>query len=150
MKLATASASSLVLIALAAAPALAAGDRYTGETGDGHAAKLLTDRDGAVIRGAFTTGTHCTSGYDPFRARFEIHRPLDRSNRDRFKDKGSNLQRDDRFSARYRYDLEGRRMGPNVLRGSFNLTVVFRKQGEEYTTCTAEKVKFEVRRAGSD
>lgn len=150
MRLATATAASLVLIALVAAPAVAAGERYAGETGDGHAAKLVTDRDGAVIRGAFTTETHCTAGYDPFRARFEVHRPLDRSSRDRFRDAGSNLQRDERFSARYRYEVKGKRRGPNVLKGAFDLTIVFRKKGEEYTTCTAEQVKFEVRRTGSD
>jgi hypothetical protein len=103
-----------------------------------------------VIRGAVTTGTECTGGYDPFRARFEMNRPLDRSTRARIKDSGSNLQHDERFSARYRYDLKGERKGPNVLTGSFDLTVVFRKEGEEYTRCTADDVGFEVRLAGSD
>ena len=149
MRLAT--ALTLALLALAATPALAAGgDRYVGETADGHGMKLVTNRDGAVIRGAVTTGTECTGGYDPFRARFELHRPLDRSNRDRFKDSGSDLQKDERFSARYRHDIEGKRKGPNVLKGSFDLTVVFRKNGEEYTRCTADDVKFEVRKAGTD
>jgi hypothetical protein len=144
-------ASTLVVLAVAATPALATGgDRYTGETDDGHGVKLVTDRDGAVIRGAVTTGTECTEGYDDFRARFEVHRPLDRSSRDRFKDSGSALQHDERFSARYRYDLEGKRKGPNVLKGSVDLTVVFRKEGEEYTRCTADDVGFEVRKAGTD
>ena len=150
MRLAAVRHASAVL-AIAATPALAAGgDSYVGETDDGHGVKLVTDPDGAVIRGAVTTGTECTGGYDPFRARFEMHQPLDRSNRDRFKDSGSDLQQDERFSARYRYDLEGRRKGPNVLKGSFDLTVVFRKEGKEYTRCTADDVGFEVRKAGSD
>lgn len=146
----TLAAIAVALMLPSSAALAAAGDRYVGETDDGHGVKFVTDSGGAVIRGAVTTGTKCTGGYDPFRARFEIHRPLDRSNRDRFRDSGADLQRDERFSARYRYDLKGERKGPNVLTGSFDLKIVFRREGEEYTTCTVDQVGFEVHRAGPD
>ena len=44
---------------------------------------------------------------------------------------------DDRFSARYRYRVEGTRESDRVLAGELSLEIVFRREGTEYTTCTA-------------
>ncbi len=143
-------------LALAAAGACASvavaagGDVYRGETEDGRPVKLVAGDDGAVFRGAATTMTRCGSGFDPFRARFEFHRPLDRSRRARFRDAGSFVESDDRFSARYRYDIEGTRKGPRAFEGSFDLEIVFRKDGEKYVTCRAEDVAYEARNRAGD
>jgi hypothetical protein len=146
VRLATLIASVTALASIGAASASAAGgDVYKGETDDGRPVKLVTGDDGAVIRGAATTMTHCGPRFDPFRARFDFHRPLDRSRRSDFRDAGSTTESDDRFSARYRYEIEGTRNGPHLLEGSFDLEVVFRKDGEKYATCRAEDVGYEAR-----
>ena len=103
-----------------------------------------------MIRGTVTTTTTCGRRFDPFRAHFDFARPLDRSNRARFRDKGSILEEDDRFSARYRYGIKGRRKGPHAILGSFDLEVTFRKNGEKYATCTAEDMGFEARNDDRD
>jgi len=143
---ALAAAATVIACSATAVPAQAAKqDVYRGNTDDGRKVKFVADADGAVIRGAVTTMTNCGQRFDPFRARFDLDRPLDRSRRASFADEGSIVEQDDRFSARYRYDIEGERKGPHALSGSFDLEVVFRKDGDEYATCTAEEVGFEAR-----
>ena len=134
-----------------AAPALAADDiRYAGETEDGRAAKLVANQHGAVQRGAITVETTCSDGFDPFRARVEFRSPLDRTGPRGFKDEGSFLEEDDRYSGRYRYEVKGERESERLLVGEISLEIVFRRNGEEYTTCTAEKVVFSAKRKTDD
>jgi hypothetical protein len=136
---------------VAATPAGAAeAVRYKGETEDGRAVKLIANQHGAVQRGAITTETTCTGGFDPFRARVELRRPLDRTGPRGFRDEGSTLDEDDRYSARYKHLVKARRESDRVLVGELTLEIVFRRNGEEYTTCTAEKVVFSAKRKPSD
>jgi len=130
-----------------AATAPAAGVRFVGETEDGRKVKLVADGRGEVIRGAITTETTCTSGFDPFRARVEFRAPLDRSGPRGFRDKSSYVEEDDRFSARYRYKVEAERESKRVFAGELTLEITFRRNGEEYTTCTAEDVVFGAERS---
>lgn len=139
------------LAGVGASAALAAdGDVYRGETEDGRPVKLVAGSGGAVKRGAATAMTRCGARFDPFRARFDFQRPLDRSRRSGFRDAGSFVESDDRFSARYRYDIEGTRKGPRVFRGSFDLEIVFRRDGEKYATCRARDVTYEARNRAGD
>jgi hypothetical protein len=139
-------AAAAVLLATAGPAGAAESVRYKGETEDGRAVKLVANAAGAVQRGAITTETTCTGGFDPFRARVEFRRPLDRSGPRGFRDKGSNVEEDDRFSARYKYVVEAERESERVLVGELSLEIVFRRNGTEYTTCTAEKVVFSAER----
>ena len=135
------------VIALGAGSAAAGdgGNVYKQKTPDGLKVKLITNKSGAVVRGAIKVTTKCGGRFDPFRARFDIHRPLDRSSRARFADKASDIEEDDRFRARYRYKIKGKRNGPHSLLGKFDLDVIFRKDGEKYTTCSVADVSFEAR-----
>ena len=142
-------AFAAVAVALAAAgPAFGAkgDDRYRGETEDGRAVKLVVDERGAVVRGAITAETDCTRGYDDFRARAEFREPLDRSGPRGFRDRGSTVESDDRFSARYLHRVEGTRESDRMIAGELDLEVVFRREGREYTTCTVEDLVFSARR----
>jgi len=143
--------AALALAVLSAGSAQAAGGvRYTGETEDGRAVKLVANAHGAVERGAFTLTTECTGGFDPFRARVELRSPLDRSGPRGFRDKGGFVEEDDRFSGRYKYKVEAERESERMLVGEISLEVVFRRNGKEYTTCTAEKVVFSAKRRAED
>lgn len=130
----------------AATSLAASNDKYTGETEDGHAVKLVVDERGAVIRGAITAETECTDGFDPFRARVEFSKPLDRSGPKGFRDKGSFVEQDDRFSARYRYKIEAERESKRAIAGTHTLEVTFRRNGKEYTTCSVEELTFRAKR----
>jgi hypothetical protein len=146
-----AAAIALTVAILGASAAIAAGgDVYRGETEDGRPVKLVAGDAGAVYRGAATTMTRCGARFDPFRARFDFHRPLDRSRRSDFRDAGSTVESDDRFSARYRYDIRGTRTGRRRFEGSFDLEIVFRKDGEKYATCRARDVAYEARNRAGD
>lgn len=116
--------------------------RYAGETEDGRRVKLVADARGEVVRGAITVGTECSADYDPFRARLEFGRPLDRSGPKGFRDKGTFLEEDDRFSGRYKYVVEGERESERVLAGTVNLEITFRRNGKEYTTCAVKALVF--------
>lgn len=140
---------ALVLPALTPAASEAAGDavRYKGETEDGRKVKLVADPRGEVMRGAITAITDCSGDFDDFRARVEIKSPLDRSSPRGFRDKGSFVEEDDVYSARYRYDVEGEHESDRVIAGSLDLEVVFRRKGKEYVTCTVEDLVFSAQRA---
>lgn len=121
---------------LAASSSLAAaGDKYVGETETGERVKLITNAQGAVIRGAITAITDCTGSFDDFRARIEFDRPLDRTDSERFRHEGAFFEKDDRFSGRYVYEVEGKRESDRVIAGTLTLKVTFRRDGEKYTTC---------------
>ncbi len=102
--------------------------------------KLVADGRGTVLRGAITTETVCANGYDPFRARVEFRSPLDRSGPRGFRDKGSFVEEDDRFSGRYRYKVEAERESGREFAGELDLEIVFRRNGKKYTTCLAEEI----------
>jgi len=137
-----------VLPALAPGAVAAAGDavRYKGETEDGRKVKLVADSRGEVLRGAITAITDCSGDFDDFRARVEFSSPLDRSSPRGFRDKGSFVEEDDVYSARYRYDVRGEHETDRVIAGSLDLEVVFRRNGEEYVTCTVEGLVFSAQR----
>lgn len=137
-------AGTMVLLA-GSAPAAGKKDVYDERKANGQKVRLVAGGGGEVIRGAVTTTTTCGRRFDPFRAHFDFGRPLDRSSRARFRDKGAIVEEDDRFSARYRYAIKGKRKGPHAIRGSFDLEVTFRKDGEEYATCVAREMSFEAR-----
>lgn len=136
----------VVLAATGAALAAKGDERYRGETEDGRSVKLVADERGAVFRGAITAETDCTRGYDDFRARAEFRKPLDRSGPRGFRDKGSTVESDDRFTARYAHRVKGNRESDRLITGELNLEVVFRREGREYTTCTVEDLAFSARR----
>lgn len=116
--------------------------RYVGETETGERVKLVTNGRGAVVRGAITAMTACTGGFDDFRARVEFARPLDRSDPDRFRHEGAFVERDDRFTGRYVYEVEGKRESDRVFAGALTLKVTFRRDGNEYTTCRVRGLVF--------
>ena len=134
------------LVLLAAPATAAATERYVGETEDGRSVKLVANDRGAVMRGSITAMTDCTGSYDDFRARAELRAPLDRSGPRGFRDKGSAVESDDKFSARYRHRVDGERESERVIAGELDLEVVFRRDGREYTTCTVEDLVFSARR----
>lgn len=127
-----------------AIPAHAASGDITlgGSTEQGRNVKFVADSQGRVIRGAVTVLTDCSGRYRPFRARIELHRPLDRSTQDGFRDVGSVLEKDGKFSGRYRHEIEGDYAGARKIEGTLSLEVVFRRNGEDYVTCAAEDVEF--------
>lgn len=138
-----------MLALVAAAPAIAAAtDKYVGETETGERVKLVTDRDGAVVRGAITAITTCSRGFDDFRARVEFGRPLDESGPKGFAHEGAFVEEDDTFSGRYVYEVEAERMSERVLAGRFTLKVTFRREGEKYTTCRVRDLAFGAERRG--
>ena len=134
-----------------AAPAAASGAEglttLAGTTDQGRAIKLHADSQGRVVRGAATVLTDCTGGFDPFRARLEIHRPLDRSTQDGFRDDSSRNESDGQFSARYSQQIEGEYRGARKLEGTLKLTATFRRNGHKYVTCRSGAVNFAVKRS---
>lgn len=140
-------ATSVALLALGPVAAIATeGNRkFGGETEQGREAKLVTDARGRALRGAWTVLTDCDGRFDDFRAQIEVHPPLDRSNRDRFRDVGSELDSDGTYSARYKHELDGKFKGKHKIKGEISVEIVFRRDGEKYVTCTADDLEFKVR-----
>lgn len=139
-------AAIFVLGVLGILPAQAASGKVTlaGSTDQGRNVKLVADPQGRVIRGTATVLTECSGRFEPFRARLEIHRPLDRSTLDGFADAGSALEEDGEFSGRYRHEIEGSYSRRGEIEGLLSLTVVFRRDGRKYVTCRASGVAFTV------
>jgi hypothetical protein len=121
---------------------------YTGETGQGREIKVVTDTRGLVKRGAFSVLTDCSGQFKPFAADIRFDKPLDRSNRRGFRDKGNRLDNDGTYSGRYKYEIKGKRKTSRKFKGKIDLEVVFRKNGKKYTTCVAEDLAFKVKRSG--
>jgi len=134
---------------LAAAIAAAAGDPvpYRGATGQGRDIKLIVDARGRVKRGKFEAVTDCGSGYRRFTGEFAFRPPLDRSRVDRFRDHGSRVESDATHSARYKWQIEGTRRGRRKIDGSFDVEIVFRRNGRKYVSCAAEDVAYTVKRS---
>lgn len=126
----------------AAAGAAPPGDTYVGETETGEKVKLVTDVRGEVVRGAITSITDCSGDFDDFRARVEFSRPLDESARDGFLHEASFVEEDDRFSGRYKYEVQGERQSDRVISGELTLKVTFRRDGEKYATCRVENLVY--------
>lgn len=133
-----------VALAVAVSPATAAAGNVTfgGATDQGRNVKLVADARGRVIRGAATVLTECSGRFEPFRARLELHRPLDRSTQDGFRDSGSRVDSDEEFSARYKHEIEGEYANERNIEGTLSLEVVFRKDGKKYVTCRTSDVDF--------
>lgn len=145
---------SLIALALAgplllAPMADAAGDGvpYRGATEQGKDIKLIVDGRGRVERGAFAAVTDCGAGYKRFTGEFSFRAPLDRSQGDRFHDHGSSVESDATHTARYKWDIAGARKGRRKIAGSFDVEIVFRKDGREYVTCAAESVAYSAKRS---
>ena len=141
----------LAVVALAALLALAggtasgaktAGFPYRGLTDQDREIKLIVDGRGRVKRGAFSAVTQCSGRFKPFRGEFAFRAPLDRSRPGKFRDEGTSLDSDGTFSGRYKWDIKGERESKRKFTGRFSVTIVFRKDGREYTTCTAEDVAY--------
>jgi hypothetical protein len=135
----------LVLVGLAAGTASGAkggGVPYRGLTDQDRDIKLIVDGRGRVKRGAFSAVTQCGGRFEPFRGDFAFRAPLDRSNRDRFRDEGSTVESDSKVSARYRWDIKGERQGKRKFAGKFSVEIVFRRDGREFATCKAEDVAY--------
>jgi hypothetical protein len=139
----------LVVLWLAAGAAGAGGDGvpYRGLTGQDREIKLIVDGRGRVKRGAFSARTACGGRFEPFVGEFAFRAPLDRSNRDRFRDEGSTVESDSKFSGRYRWDIKGKRKGKRKIAGAFSVTIVFRRDGKKYATCGAEDVAYTAKRS---
>lgn len=140
-------ATAGALAALGPGAAIAAGPnrKFAGETEQGREAKLITDSRGRALRGAWTVLTDCDGRFEDFRAQIKIRSPLDRSNRERFRDIGSDLQSDGTYSARYKHDVGGKFKGKHKLKGEISVEIVFRRDGNKYVTCTAEGLKYKVK-----
>ncbi len=140
-------ATAVALLALGPAAAIAAsGNRkFVGETEQGREAKLVTDSRGRALRGAWTVLTDCDGRFEDFRAQIKVRSPLDRSNRERFRDVGSDLQSDGTYSARYKHDVSGKVKGKHKIKGEISVEIVFRRDGEKYVTCSADELKFKVK-----
>jgi len=143
-------AGCLVALWLAAVAAGAGGDGtpYRGLTGQDREIKLVVDGRGRVKRGAFSARTACGDRFEPFVGEFAFRAPLDRSDRDCFRDQGSAVESDSTFSGRYRWDIKGERKGRRKIAGKFSVTIVFRRDGRKYATCTAEDVAYTAKRSG--
>lgn len=137
----------LVGLALPAVAGAAGAVPYRGATEQGRGIKLIADRDGRVKRGRFEAVTACGSGYERFTGEFAFRGPLDRSQAGRFRDRGSRVESDATHSARYRWDIAGRRKGRRKIVGAFDVAIVFRRNGHKYVTCTAEDVAYTVKRS---
>ncbi len=143
--------AALGALAPVAGSALAVGPNgvaYSGLTGQGRDIKLVTDAKGIVKRGAFSARTTCSGQFKPFTADVSFDRPLDRSNKDGFREQGNDLETDGTYSGRYKYEVKGDRRGRHKFKGEFDLEIVFRKNDEKYTTCVAKDVAYKVKRSG--
>lgn len=142
-------AGCLVALWLAVPASGAGGDGtpYRGLTDQDREIKLIVDGRGRVKRGAFSARTACGGRFEPFVGEFAFRAPLDRSNRDRFRDEGSAVESDGTFSGRYRWDIKGERKGKRKIAGRFTVTIVFRRNGKKYATCTAEDVAYTAKRS---
>lgn len=138
-------AAVTVLLGPAAAPATPGNTRFAGETEQGREAKVIVDPRGRARRGSWTVLTDCDGRFEDFRARISMHTPLDRSNRDGFRDVGSDGEGDGTYSARYKHDVEGRYRGRHRIKGEISVEIVFRRDGEKYVTCTADEVAYTVK-----
>jgi hypothetical protein len=121
---------------------------YAGQTAQGREMKLVTDTKGLVKRGAFTARTKCSGRFKPFAADIRFDKPLDRSNRRGFLDKGNHLDTDGTYSGRYKYVIKGKRKTSRKFKGKIDLEIVFRRNGNKYTTCVAEDLAYKVKRSG--
>ena len=139
-------AGAIAAVALGPAAALAAKGnvKFGGSTEEGRNAKVVVDSRGRAIRGSWTVLTDCTGQYEDFRVQIRMRRPLDRSNADGFRDVASETDSDDTYSARYKHEVEGEYTGKRKIEGELATTVVFRRNGTKYVTCTDE-VAFEVK-----
>ena len=143
-------ACAVVLTATGTAGAAGDGVPYRGTTAQDRELKLIVDGKGRVKRGAFSAMTECGGRYKPFKGDFSFRAPLDRSRSDKFRDEGATVDSDGTFSGRYKYDIRGERKSATKIAGSFSVEIVFRKNGDKYTTCTAEEVAFTAKRSGHD
>lgn len=145
--IAVALSALLVLLALGPGAAGAAdGNRkFAGETEQGREAKLVTDTRGRARRGSWTVLTDCDGRFKDFRAQIKVGSPLDRSNRERFRDVSSTLESDGTYSARYKHVVNGKFKGRHRIKGEITVEIVFRRDGEKYVTCTADELKYKVK-----
>lgn len=120
--------------------------RYEGKSSQRRNVDLITGARGAVLRGAFTYQARCSNGYRKLLNRIRFDRP-NRSRRagfrrsDSYKVKGE----EGRFSARYRYEIDGRRVNGRRIEGKIAVKVRFYDDGERYTTCKTGELKYRVR-----
>ncbi len=144
-----AACAALCVLVLAGSAIAAAGDGtpYRGTTAQDREVKLVVDGKGRVKRGAFSAVTDCGGQYKPFTGDFSFRAPLDRSRADAFHDSGARVDSDGTFSGRYKYSIKGKRKSSKKWVGQFSVAIVFRRNGREYTTCTAEEVAFTAKRA---
>lgn len=140
-------ACAVMLAQPAAAGAAGDGVSYRGVTEQGRDIKLIVDGQGRVKRGTFTAVTDCGGGYKPFTGDFAFRAPLDRSRADRFRDHGSRVESDATHSARYKWAIAGERRSRRKIAGSFDVEIVFRRNGREYVTCTAADVAYTAKRS---
>lgn len=137
----------LAALALPAAAPAAGAVPYRGATEQGRDVKLIADREGRVKRGRFEAVTDCGGGYKRFTGEFAFRAPLDRSRPGRFRDHGSRVESDATHSARYKWDIAGKRKGRRKIAGDFDVEIVFRRNGHEYVSCAAEDVAYSVKRS---
>lgn len=137
----------LTALALPTVAGAAGATPYRGATEQGREIRLIVDHDGRVKRGRFEAVTACGSGYKRFIGEFAFRGPLDRSKAERFRDHGSRVESDATHSARYRWDIAGKRKGRRKIVGAFDVEIVFRRNGRKYVSCTAEDVAYSVKRS---
>jgi hypothetical protein len=111
------------------------------------AIKLIVDGRDRVKRGAFSARTDCGPRFRPFVGDFAFRAPLDRSTAARFRDEGSTVESDDVHTARYRWDIRGKRRGRRKIAGRFSVEITFRRDGREYASCSAEDVAYSAKRS---
>jgi len=140
--------TAFVLLAAVADAVGPRGVLYTGRTDQRREIKLVTDDRGLVKRGAFSARTDCSGQFKPFAADIRFDKPLERSNRRGFRDKGNHLDTDGTYSGRYKYEIKGKRKTSRKFKGKIDLEIVFRKNGNKYTTCVAEDLAYKVKRSG--
>ena len=142
----TALAAVVLAVLLGLATGTATGAKgaapYRGLTDQDRDIKLIVDGRGRVKRGAFSAVTECSGRFKPFTGEFSFRAPLDRSRPDKFRDEGTALDSDGTYSGRYKWDIKGERKGKHKIAGKFSVSIVFRKDGRKYTTCTAEDVAY--------
>jgi hypothetical protein len=141
--------AALALAVLAAVAAAAGGDGfpYRGVSDQDRGIKLIVDERGRVKRGAFSVRTDCGPRFRPFVGDFAFRAPLDRATPTRFRDEGSTVEYDDVHTARYRWDIRGKRKGRRKIAGRFSVEITFRRDGREYVTCSAEEVAYSAKRS---
>lgn len=151
MRLAAAAAISVGLAAgLPPAGANAAKEtRYEGKSSQRRNVDLITGASGAVLRGAFTYEARCSDGYRKLLNRIRFDRP-NRSRRAGFRRSDSYRVKGEegRYSARYRYEIDGRRINGRRIEGRLAVKVRFYDDGERYTTCKSGELKYRVRSGG--